>query len=173
MADCIRRSLLVPVLILGFVSSSFSQGESLQTVLATAPFTGGTPIDVCYDSLTNVVYVLDGGNGDTHVYTAGLGFLGIAPSPFPPGSVANGITADPVNGAVLWTILDPTGTPQLWAAVNIASAPFVGPVCPGDGNIPPVSRRSQSVVSGTPVRHDSTPSSPSRLRKVGSYASSL
>lgn len=101
-------------------------GEPPQTLLNSVVFSGASGSDVTYDPTTNLVYVADGTTGDTWVYNANLTFNSLVPSTFPPGSILNGITADPTSGTVLWSVFN-GATNDLYAAPSVFAVPvFAG-----------------------------------------------
>lgn len=124
--------LAVSWLVVGSIVPAADGQETPIPVLATATFPGTVPGDVCFDNLTNLVYVVDAANNDTHVFNANLVYLGVAPSTFPPTTVVTGVTAEPTIGGVIWTTFDTvTLTESLFAAVNIAGSAFFVATIPG------------------------------------------
>ncbi|MFN0058523.1 MAG: hypothetical protein ACKVX7_08705 [Planctomycetota bacterium] len=102
-----------------------AQGETPLPILATVPFPGSSIGDICFDQLANLVYVVDSANNDTHVYSSTLMYLGVNPGPFPANTQVVGVTSEPTVGAVIWVVRDlATNVESVFAAVNIASAPF-------------------------------------------------
>ena len=104
------------------VCPSLSAQETAIPVLNTAPFPGVTIGDVCYDSFSNQVYVLDLVTSATHTYTATLGYVGVTPAAFPPNETPFGITTDPASGAVIWATSN-GGVNSIYAALTVGAVP--------------------------------------------------
>ncbi len=112
------------VLCLGLTGPELYAQETAIPVLNSAPFPGFAVGDICYDSFSNQVYVLDSVTSDTHTYTPTLGYVGVTTGAFPFAETAVGITTDPTNGAVIWVTSHVlTGVDSIYAAPTVGAAP--------------------------------------------------